>query len=285
MKIKKLSQKDEAYPALLGEINSPPKQLYTLGDQELLNSRCVAVVGSRKAIDYGKEATHQIAAKLAECGLTIVSGLALGIDAAAHRAALEAGGDTIAVQANGLDEIYPATNRNLAKEILAKGGTIISEYEEGTPSLKQHFVARNRLISGLSIGIVVTQAAEGSGSLITANFALEQNRVVMAVPGNITSQMSVGANSLIKSGAYPVTSAEDVLDALELEAPELQAETATADSEEEQIILDLLSEGVNQDDDLIKQSGFDASEFNRVISLMELSGKVKNLGAGKWISK
>lgn len=200
MKVKKITLADSAYPTVLREIAAPPKQLYYLGappDTWLARPR-VAIVGSRGVTPYGKAVTEQLAGQLAERGITIISGLALGVDAVAHTAAIAAGGMHIAVLANGLDEIYPASNTNLARQLLSSGGTIISEYPEGTPSFKQNFVARNRIVTGLCDALLITEATEKSGTLHTARFALEQGKDVLVVPGNITSPTSVGCNNLIK---------------------------------------------------------------------------------------
>lgn len=284
MKIQKITRNQTSYPALLKEISSPPKELYYLGNLPD-NKPCVAIVGSRKYTPYGKAITEQLAGDLASCGITIISGLALGIDAIAHRTAIAAGGKTIAVMACGLNQIYPTSNRNLAKDILRNGGGLISEYPTGMPPLKHNFPARNRIVTGLSLAVIITEAAAHSGALITANFALEQNRLVMAVPGNITQASSVGANNLIKAGATAVTEARDVLTALDFEVPQLKAKLVKPANKEELVILNLLAEGINDTEDLIIKSQFETAKFNQVISLMEISGKVSNLGAGKWISK
>lgn len=283
MQIPKISYADSQYPNELRQIAAAPKQLYKLG--ELKDAPLVAIVGTRKPTDYGRQVTHQLASELARAGVGIVSGLALGVDTVAHQAAIEAGGYTIGVQANGLDKIYPATNRQLAIKLLESGGAIISEYEPGTPSLKQHFPARNRIISGLSLAVIVTEADASSGSLITANFALQQDRLVMAVPGNITSQRSAGPNNLIKSGAIPVTSASDVLAALDLESRALTARPVAAQSAEEAKLLELMEAGTTQSQQLIEEAGMTASQFAHVISLMEITGKVRNLGAGIWVRR
>ncbi len=283
MQISKVLYKDPAYPDLLRQIASPPKQLYSLG--ELPTAPCIAIVGTRRPTDYGRAVTHQLASNLARAGIVIVSGLALGTDALAHRAALEAGGKTLAVLAHGLDRIYPTSNRGLAEQILATGGALVSEYDVGEVPYRQRFPARNRIIAGLSHAVIIPEADASSGSLITANFALNQNRLVMAVPGNITSLRSAGPNNLIKSGAIPVTDATDVLAALNLESPMLATTPVKADSREEATILDLIAEGHTTTQALIENSGLPASQFANVITLMEISGKVRNLGAGQWITR
>ncbi|HSX41153.1 MAG TPA: DNA-processing protein DprA [Candidatus Saccharimonadales bacterium] len=283
MQPSKITYANSQYPDALREIAAAPKQLYVLGD--LKAGPLVAVVGSRRPTDYGKQVTHQLATDLARAGVGIVSGLALGIDTIAHQAAVEAGGYTIAVQGNGLDKVYPHSNRGLGIKILESGGAIISEYDPGMPALKQNFPARNRIISGLSLAVIVTEADASSGSLITANFAVQQNRQVLAVPGNITSQRSAGPNNLLKLGAIPVTSASDVLAALDLESRALKARPAIAQSAEEAKLLELMDTGTTQSQQLIEGADMTASQFAYVISLMEITGKVRNLGAGIWVRR
>ncbi|HEV7373180.1 MAG TPA: DNA-processing protein DprA, partial [Pyrinomonadaceae bacterium] len=214
---------DGVYPALLREIFDPPITLYVKGAwSECLEKPCVAIVGSRRCSTYGQNAATMLARDLAQKGVTIISGLARGIDAAAHRGALEAGGRTLAVMGTGLDQVYPRDHRKLADEILAGGGALVSEFPLETPPAPQNFPYRNRVISGLSLGVLIVEAAENSGSLITARLAMEQNREVWAVPGNITSRNSFGTNYLIKgAGAKLVQQWQDV--ALEL-PPEIAAE-------------------------------------------------------------
>lgn len=280
MQISKLSYNQTNYPDLLRQIASPPKELFVLGKLPVIPS--VAIVGSRQATDYGKQITYKLASDLARSGIAIVSGLAYGIDAVAQQAAVENGGVAIAVLAHGLNQIYPVSNRGLAKLIL-KNGALVSEYPEGVEPRKWHFVARNRLISGLSKAVIITEANASSGSLITANFALEQNRLVMAIPGNITSPRSAGPNNLIKSGAIPITDASDVLAALNLNA--ISSQPVKAESREEASVLEFLNQGISSSQELIEKTGLSASQFANIISLMEITGKVRNLGAGQWVSR
>ncbi len=203
---------DGVYPSLLREISDPPITLYVKGAwTECLDQPCVAMVGSRRCSTYGQNAALMLARDLAQRGVTIISGLARGIDAAAHRGALEAGGRTVAVMGTGIDTVYPRDHKKLAGEILDGGGALVSEFPLGTPPAPQNFPYRNRVISGLSLGVVLVEAAENSGSLITARLAMEQNREVFAVPGNITSRNSFGTNYLIKgAGAKLVQQWQDV---------------------------------------------------------------------------
>lgn len=203
---------DGVYPPLLREIYDPPIVLYVKGEwSKCLEQPCVALVGSRRCSTYGQNAAMMLARDLAQRGVTVVSGFARGIDAAAHRGALEAGGRTIAVLGTGIDECYPRDHRKLGQEILEHGGAMISQFPLGTPPVSENFPYRNRIISGLSLGVVVVEAAENSGSLITARLAIEQNREVWAVPGNITSRNSFGTNYLIKgAGAKLVQQWQDI---------------------------------------------------------------------------
>jgi DNA processing protein len=204
---------DGVYPALLREIFDPPITLYLKGEwAACFDQPCVAIVGSRRSSTYGQNAASMLARDLAKRGVTIISGLARGIDAAAHRGALEAGGRTVAVIGTGLDQVYPRDHKKLAEEITAAGGAVVSEFPLETPPAPQNFPYRNRVISGLSLGVLVVEAAENSGSLITARLALEQGREVFAVPGNITSRNSFGTNYLIKgAGAKLIQQWQDIV--------------------------------------------------------------------------
>lgn len=203
---------DGSYPDLLRQIDDPPITLYVRGDwQACLEQPCVGVIGSRNCSTYGKNSSEMLSRELAARGITIVSGLARGIDTSAHRGAIEAKGRTIGVLGTGLDSIYPKENTRLAEEILDKGGALFTQFPLGTPPLKDNFPYRNRIISGLSLGVLIVEASERSGSLITARLAMEQNREVMAVPGNITSGNSFGTNYLIKAGAKLVQQWQDVV--------------------------------------------------------------------------
>ncbi|HPR09029.1 DNA-processing protein DprA [Candidatus Saccharibacteria bacterium] len=285
MKVKNLSINNSAYPSVLRTISAPPKNLYYLGAEPAnwLQRPRVAVVGSRNISVYGRQVTLQLVRQLAERGITIVSGLALGVDAAAHSAALAAGSGThIAVLAHGLDKIHPASNTQLARDLLKSGGVLLSEYPEGVPSLKQHFIARNRLVAGLADVLLIVEAGEKSGTLHTARFALEQGRDVLAVPGNITSPTSTGCNNLIKSGATPVTCVEDILHALKLDSLTTTKQVHRGDTPEEQIILDNLYQGVSDGYVLLSTTGLTADLFAQTLTTLELSGKIRPLGSNHW---
>jgi DNA processing protein len=206
---------DGGYPFLLREIADPPITLYVKGDwQQCFDAPCVAVVGSRKCSTYGENASEMLSRDLAANGVCVVSGLARGIDTAAHRGAIAAKGKTIAVLGTGIDGVYPKENAKLVGEILENGGALVSQFPLNTPPLRDNFPYRNRIISGLSLGVLLVEASERSGSLITARLAMEQNREVLAVPGNITSKNSFGTNYLIKSGAKLVQQWQDVVSEL-----------------------------------------------------------------------
>jgi DNA processing protein len=284
VKINKLTFGDSHYPEVLTTIASPPRQLYTLGTplEQLLERPRVAIVGSRGVSTYGRQVTARLAGELAQEGVVIVSGLALGVDAIAHQAALEAGGTTMAVLPGGLDQVYPASNRGLARAMLEQGGALVSEYTAGTESFKQNFIARNRLVSGLSNAILITEAAEKSGSLHTARFALEQGRDVLAVPGNITSPTSVGTNNLIRSGAVPITSVDDILYVLGAQKLPAEPVKLVGASPEEQALLDILYEGITDGHELLARSELQVELFNQTLTMLEITGKVKPLGNNQW---
>lgn len=203
---------DGIYPSALREISDPPLVLYVKGNwQECLESPCVGIVGSRRCSTYGRNAAEMLGRDLAQNGLCVVSGFARGIDSSAHRGAVEANGKTIAVFGTGLDRVYPKENHPLMDDILENGGALVTQFPLGTPPLRDNFPYRNRIISGLSLGLLVVEASEKSGSLITARLATEQDREVLAVPGNITSKTSFGTNYLIKSGAKLVQHWQDVV--------------------------------------------------------------------------
>lgn len=282
-----LTPDDNGYPPLLQEIYNPPAILYCRGNIDLQSQTNIAIIGSRKFTAYGQQAATQIARDLAQSNLTIVSGLALGIDAAAHSATLEVNGRTIAVLGSGLDRqsIYPSANRYLADKIVAGGGTVISEFPLGTPPLKYHFPQRNRIIAGLSIGTVVIEAQEKSGALITAQLALDQNREVFALPGSIYSPQSAGPNKLIKQGARPITSAHDIIETLDLAqiTKLIKNKKIIPESAEEEKIISRLSYEPTHVNEIVQMTGLDTSLINSTLVLMEMKGMVKNLGGMKYI--
>lgn len=289
--IKTINIKDKEYPKLLKKIDGSPKTLYIKGELNP-DDICFGVVGTRRFSPYGKQVAFEIAGDLAEAGLTIVSGLAPGIDTFAHQAALEKGGlvrrspkgeggRTIAVLGTGIDEksIYPQSNLKLAKDIVESGGCLISEYAPGTQGWKGNFPARNRIISGLSLGVLVVEAKEKSGALITANDAFKQKRRVFAVPGSIYSPNSRGPHILIKKGATLVVSAEDILK--ELNLPRMgKKKELKGDTKEEELILRMLMEEALNIDKIIKKTGLAPATVNSFLAILEIKGKIRNLGGG-----
>lgn len=275
---------DEKIPEVLREIGSPPRQLFCRGTplDDLIKRPRVAIVGSRGPSVYGRQVTAQLARELAEQGVVIVSGLAFGVDALAHLAALEAGGPCIAVLPGPVDDIYPRSNQRLANQILEQGGTLVSEAGSGEVTYKQKFIARNRLVSGLAQAILVTEATLDSGSRHTADFAVRQGRILLAVPGNINSDLSAGPNKHLKSGAIPVTELGDILKALKLKFHEMPAQQVRGDNPAEQAILDLLLSGLTTGDELLSNSGLDTSQFNQTLTMLEITGKIRPLGSNHW---
>lgn len=269
---------DPAYPALLKEIAVPPAVLFVRG--ELVDQPTIAVVGTRSMTPYGKRVVGDIVTELARQGLVVVSGLALGIDGAAHRAALDGKGGTWAVLASGVDQPYPASHRQLAQDILASGGALISEFPLGTGALRHHFPIRNRIIAGLSKATLVIEASEQSGTLLTARAALESNRDVLTVPGSIYSPHSRGPHSLLQLGAKLVQSAEDVLFELHLTNTrnEQVVKTIVPDSNEEALILAALGADPMTMDDLVEAVGLPAATVMSTVTLMEMKGRLRNLG-------
>lgn len=279
-----LSFGDPDYPALLRNIYAPPIVLYIKGEVSQLNRAAIAVVGSRAATTYGLKIAASLARELAAQGLVVVSGLALGIDAAAHAAALEvAGGATVAVLGCGLDVCYPSKNRGLAEKIAA-AGALVSEYPFGTEPEAFRFPARNRIISGLALGVLVVEAAIRSGSLITARQALEQGREVFAVPGRVDSFKSAGAHRLLQEGAKLVHTVGDILEELpgqwrEVAGPASPGKEsgATLLSEEEQRILAVLDEYPRHFDTIMNQAGLPVHKLNELLLMLELQGMVECL--------
>lgn len=269
-------------PDYVRAMPTPPKQLHYIGNlEQLLDMPRLAIVGSRKVSSYGKTVTLKLSREAAEQGIVIVSGLALGVDGLAHQGALEASGKTIAVLPCGLDAIYPRTHYDLARRIVEQGGALVSEYPPGTAPYKTNFLERNRIISGLSDAVLITEAAIRSGSLNTANHALEQGRTVIAVPGNITSELSGGTNNLIKAGAAPITELGDILMAMDLELTTKKAAPMGANADET-ALLSLLSQGKSDASELLQLSLLDTQVFNQTLTMLEITGKIRPLGAGHW---
>lgn len=283
--IRKLTPEDKEYPKILKQISDPPKELYLRGDFLERDKIAIGIVGTRECSGYGKQATLDIVGNLAEAGITIVSGLAKGIDTFAHRAALERGGRTIAVLGSAIDSksIYPCCNKKLAEKII-KNGALVSEYPAGTKSERYFFPQRNRIISGLSLGVLIVEAPEKSGALITAASALEQNREVFAVPGSIYSKNSVGTNKLIQMGAKLVASANDILEELNLPLIFEKKKEFKPENKEEELLLNILTKEPMHIDEITKKSNLSAKIVNSTLIMLELKGAVKNIGGGYYIN-
>ncbi len=285
MKINTISPQDQNFTQIIGDIVNRPKRLYFTGKLPETRKPTVAIVGSRRPTSYGKEVTFKLAYDLAKRGLIIISGLAIGVDTIAHKAALDAGGTTIAVLAGGVDTIYPATNRGLAQEILDNNGAIVSEYEPGTLARDFQFLDRNRIVSGLSDAVIVTEAATRSGTLATVAHALDQNREVFVVPGNITSPLSAGCNNLIKQGAYPITGSDDVLEIIAPDILKTQSILPLGLTPLESEIIHLLQSGVRDGDELQEKTAVNINEFSQALTMMEINGTIRALGGNQWTLK
>lgn len=269
-------------PRRLKDIENPPSKLFINGKLPDLKGRLtLAVVGTRRMSPYGRFVTEKLVRELAEVGVIIVSGLALGVDSLAHRVCLAAHGVTIAVLPGGINKVYPRSHEPLAQEIIKNGGCVLSEYNGDYTPHPHDFLIRNRIISGLSDGVLVTEAALRSGSLNTARHALEQGRSVFAVPGNITSDLSSGTNNLIKMGATPVSVVDDILRQFNLTSSSKPVNNLPQ-SPEEKIILDLIKQGINNGDELLLRSGLRSSQFTEAMTMLEIAGTIHPLGANKW---
>lgn len=275
---------DEEYPPNLKQIYDPPPMLYLLGSLKPQDQRAVAVVGSRYPTSYGQMFAERIAMGLSQRGITVISGLARGIDSAAHQGALTAGGRTIGVLGCGIDIIYPPENRKLFDELAAQGA-ILSEFPLGTPPDSDHFPIRNRVISGISLGVVVVEATLRSGSLITARFALDQGREVFAVPGNADSARSAGANRLIREGAKLVTRAEDILEEISIPFQPAPGEVPPQPklTEEEIRVFSILGPQPIHIDQVIALSGLSSPQVSALLLSLELAGHIKQLPGMRFI--
>lgn len=282
--IKIITLAHENYPALLKEIYDPPPVLYMLGEMLPQDEKSLAVVGTRHMTTYGAIATEKLVTELVSYGCTIVSGLARGIDGAAHKAAIKAAGRTIAVLGGGLYNIYPPQHKDLAYQIAAGYGAVISEFPPSLPAVPGNFPARNRIISGLSKGTLVVEAAEKSGTMLTVESALEQNREVFAVPGPITSILSVGTMRLIKDGAKLVTCAADILEELQIGSVPLEhIPKPLPDNSEQVTIVQLLTFEPKHIDDIVRESRLPPKDALAALSLLELSGYISILDQKAWL--
>lgn len=283
--IQVLTWDDGEYPRRLLEIDQPPPVLYLRGSISPEDQWAVATVGTRRVTVYGRQIAEEIGRFLAEHGITVVSGLARGVDAICHQAALDAGGRTIAVLGSGVDAVYPPENRTLAAKIIEQGA-LVSDYPVGTPPESSNFPPRNRIISGLSMATIVVEAGETSGALITAEFAAEQGRDVFAVPGSILAPQSKGANRLIEQGARPLLNLEDLVESLHLEHfPEHRVTRALIPgNENEARILKILSAEARHMDEIASLSGLPIQTVSATLTVLELKGMVRPVGGSNYIS-
>lgn len=283
--IQRIFKHNKKYPKLLKEIFKPPV-LYIRGNFQKTDKHSLAIVGTRTPTHYGKQVAEKFTYELAQAGFTIVSGLAMGIDALVHKTALQAKGRTIAVLGSGIDDksLYPQENKKLAQKI-EKSGAVISEYPVGTSGRPGYFPQRNRIISGISLGVLIIEAGFKSGALITARCAIDQNREVFCVPGSILSEKSVGPNNLIKLGAKLVTRIEDILEELNLTQSLKLFETKKiiGDNAEEKKILKFINYEPVHIDELIKQTKLNTAIINATLSIMEIKNKIKNMGGGNYV--
>ena len=279
-----LTRVDSGYPRLLAEIPAPPPVLYLRGSLTEQDATAVAIVGTRRATAYGREVSDRLSSDLAAAGVTIISGLARGIDAVAHQAALRSGGRTIAVLGSGPDVIYPHEHRHLAEQIIANGA-ILSDYPPGRKPDAQNFPARNRIISGLSLGVIIAEAPARSGALITADFAADQGREVFVVPSSILAASGAGGLKLLRDGARPITSAEDVLEDLRLlqRHPAASQLPLSFESEQERRLHALLTAEGQHIDDLAAALNLPIGEVGALLLTMELKGMVRNSGAQHYV--
>ena len=287
--ISAISRGDLRFPTALAAIHDPPDTLWTTGDVDALRAPCVAIVGSRAASPYALEVARRLGADLARRNIAVVSGMARGVDSAAHRGALEGGGVTIAVFGCGVDVIYPPEHRGLAARI-AERGAVVSEFPPGTPPLKAYFPQRNRIISGLSLAVVIVEAAEKSGSLITADFAMEQGRTVLAVPGNVLGGRNFGAHALLRDGAKLVECADDILEELPLGITDwglgvsTEKESKRVSPASHDPVLRAMEDGESYDlDEISERSGVDRMKLLPRLLELELAGAVRRIEGGRFV--
>lgn len=286
---KRISIKDNDYPEILKNIPNPPKQLYVLGNEKILNEKSIAIIGSRVCTDEGAKIAEKFAKELSKNGICIVSGMALGIDTAAHIGALKAGGKTIAVLGGGFKHIFPKENEKLFKSIIENGGAIICEYDENTKPEARRFAQRNRIVSGISMGVLIIEAKHRSGTSITANFAKSQGKTIFCIPHSLEQKEGIGTNRQIKEGAKLVTSPKDIIDELKIETEiirdgkEQEIEIVNI-PEEYMSVYKYISEKPINIDEICKKTKMGISKVNYILTMLELEGYIEQL-PGKFFVK
>ena len=293
MHISKITIKDKEYPKQLKNIPNPPKQLYFIGNIELLNKNSIAIIGTRNASENGKRLASKFSKELVAQGIVTVSGMAKGIDAEAHRSTIEAGGKTIAVLGNGLNHIFPPENTNLYQEIIKSGGLVVSEYLPNTPPSSNLFLERNRIVSGISIGVLVVEAAYRSGTSVTAKLAKEQDRKVFVLPHEINDKYGVGTNKLIRKGAILVTSTKEIIEEFDfLEYKEIKISNnkektkdkvqkeITFENKEEKEVYELINNGFSNINEIHKKTNMQIQKLNQILFMLEIKEYIKKLVGG-----
>ena len=293
MHISKITIKGKEYPKQLKNIPNPPKQLYFIGDIELLNKNSIAIIGTRNASENGKRLASKFSKELVAQGIVTVSGMAKGIDAEAHKSTIEAGGKTIAVLGNGLNHIFPPENTNLYQEIIKSGGLVVSEYLPNTPPSSNLFLERNRIVSGISIGVLVVEAAYRSGTSVTAKLAKEQDRKVFVLPHEINDKYGVGTNKLIRKGAILVTSTKEIIEEFDfLKYKEIKISNnkektkdkvqkeITFENKEEKEVYELINNGFSNINEIHKKTNMQIQKLNQILFMLEIKGYIKKLVGG-----
>jgi len=284
----KINFENEKYPEKLKKIEKPPKQLYVLGDENILNEQCIAIIGSRICTPEGAKLAEKFARELSKSGICIVSGMAKGIDTAAHIGALKAGGKTIAVLGGGFNHIFPEENKGLFLKIIENGGAVISEYRENTKPSQNGFVQRNRIVSGLSIGVLIIEAKYRSGTSITANFARSQGRKIFCIPHSLEQKEGIGTNRQIKNGAKLVTTPQEIIDELKIKTEKIEnmeKEIEFVDIPEEYMpVYKYINKNPINIDEICKKTKMEVSSVNYKLTMLELEGYIEQL-PGKFFVK
>ena len=285
---KKITIEDEEYPEILKNIPNPPKQLYVLGDEKILNEKCIAIIGSRVCTEEGAKIAEKFAKKLSKSGICIVSGMAQGIDTSAHIGALKVGGKTIAVLGGGFKHIFPKENDKLFLNIIENGGAVICEYDENTMPEARRFAQRNRIVSGLSMGVLIIEAKHRSGTSITASFAKSQGKTIFCIPHSLEQKEGIGTNRQIKEGAKLVTTPQDIIDELKIKTEEIKDEKEKEIEivnipEEYMPVYKYINTNPINIDELCKKTKMEISKVNYILTMLELEGYIEQLPGKNFI--